>query len=241
LLFFAHRYPYEWLRALAQELAQRYGIAYEEAPRHQDPAVIITPFFADEGLVPDRDTFDEEVQPSSSRATIEETPEGWTLTLPPLGVWRDRMARSLVPFIVLPWLVAGISLVLMGGRVLNPQALIVPALFGGIGTAMFFWALQSARSWTVLAVRGDHLYWVQSGPILRARRREWHRALIVAVRVGPAYSAPRGSRWLAVYIHTADRKQFGFLAGRDDTELRWIATVLRKALGKPADAQMGHG
>src|SRR5262249_18306319 len=105
----------------------------------------------------------------------------------------------------------------------------VMVLFWAVGAGLMLGALHMGRRQAVLAVVGDRLLALQSGP-LGAKRREWRRKELGRVAVGPSGMTVNDSPILELQVHARDGTKLGLLAGRDADELYWIATRLRRAL-----------
>lgn len=90
------------------------------------------------------------------------------------------------------------------------------------------------RRQVVLTVIGD-LLTVQEQGWVRTKRREWSRAQIAVIRVGlspvkignPTHFTKQD---LELQIHLLEGDVIGFLPFRGQTELKWIATMLRRSL-----------
>jgi hypothetical protein len=81
----------------------------------------------------------------------------------------------------------------------------------------------------VLAEVGEQLMVMQSGP-LGSKRWEWPREKVARIAVGPSGMAVNDVPVLELQIHAKAGKKMGLLAGRDEAELHWLATRLRRAL-----------
>ena len=230
-------YPRAVLLALAEHLAPQLGVA---PPAADDPtrpdgplldlpapplAVVAEPEF------PNRDTPD---PPPNTRVTLERHDDGVTITVPRLGL-RGKNGEMFA---------GGLFLAVVGGLVIgvcihaliNPNGdpvfgqimgLIVAGAFFAGGVVLLAVAYQGARERVVLAVVGDKLLTLESGPF-HTQRLEFARADVLDIAcVGHDHHELR--------IVAPDGSTFGLLERRNADELKWIATVLRQALGIPGE------
>ncbi|MBN9118692.1 MAG: hypothetical protein J0I06_05970 [Planctomycetes bacterium] len=237
-VWLALAHPREVLAALADELANRLSIA-TPAPHNPDtgePLPVATgapvPVVVEEPEVPNRDVLE---QPADSRVVLERHPDGVTVTVPPPGVWRASGGLLIV---------GGIFSLVGGGIVVNLLWLLWanPGLIGGepvgvffllVGLALILAAVHYGRKRAVLAVVGDRLLTFETGP-LGSRRREFGRAGLLDIACGPSNVSVNNKPLPQLQIVPAHNNQrVGMLTGRDEDELKWIATVLRQALGIP--------
>jgi hypothetical protein len=121
--------------------------------------------------------------------------------------------------------------------------------YGPIAITVVFWAFALAVSLPAyhhayaqlaLAVAGDELEMIETSKV-RTRRRSWNRADLTDIRSGDNGWASGGdesnlSPVAELHILPKGDKRVGLLAGRDVAEVRWIATVLRRALRLPHSA-----
>ena len=115
---------------------------------------------------------------------------------------------------------------------------ILGPLFWLIGIAMALGAWHMGRRRVVLAVAAGRLLTLSVGP-LGTRRREWAAADIADVTVGPSGVAINDRPVPELQVLGRDGTKQGYLFGRDPDELRWAATVLRRALGIGPDVPRG--
>ncbi len=234
-VWLAPGYPRDVLAALAAVLGRHLALTAPEgevpadAPLPRSPAVV--PAVIAEAVTPRRDVPD---RPPGSGVKLERHSDGVTLTVPALGLVNANGALA----------AAALVLAALGGAVAFP-ALVdewrgnakpggwVPALpallLTCVGGGTFVRGLHTARKRTVLAVVGDRLLTFESGP-LGSRRRAFVRSGVADV-AGDEWSGAGNRKPLPrLRIVGRDGTTFGILIGRDETELRWIATVLRQAL-----------
>jgi hypothetical protein len=110
------------------------------------------------------------------------------------------------------------------------------------------YALNQARRWTVLDVSDDRLTVVQTS-IFASTRHEWPGADIIDIRTGSCTRQDENTDedsesampvWgveIELQVHQKTGKKFGLLLGRDEQELRWLATMLRRALRIPSTSR----
>jgi hypothetical protein len=192
--------------------------------------------------VVEEDVADEPKQPTGSWALAERTVDGLTVTLPAPGCRRDRRARVVLPFavaavvfFVLNGLAAG-RVVVVGSSGAAEVAAVVTWLLGSgtLAAILAAWVVRRAGCRTTLRADEKGLAVVRSGPLLRPQRQEWPRATVAALRLGTAVPGAHGGKGFALRLHTRDGRAVNVLTGDDDAELRWLATVLRRALRVPA-------
>ncbi len=229
----AMAYPREVLAALAARLAEHLVIA---APVGDDgvtaPTVGPLPVVVEEPEALTRDVLE---QPATSRVVLDRHPDGVTLTVPPLGL---RTALGGLIFAGLFFaLIGGAVTVMMIGALVRGNARFNPgvpvgAVFLLFGVGMVLAAVQAGRKRAVLAVVGDRLLYFESGPLL-SKRSEWTRDALRDIGHGPSNVSVNKKPLPQLQIVLSDGKNVGVLTGRDETELKWIATVLRHALRLP--------
>ncbi|MBM3982843.1 MAG: hypothetical protein FJ304_21745 [Planctomycetes bacterium] len=239
-MWLAVAYPRAVLAALADELARALVLA---APAPEDtaaaPAAPIAPAAplpveVETPVVPSRDVFD---QPPGSRVAVERHPDGVTITVPPIGIW--KVAGGLVILGCVFGALGGIGTVLVvlaaiQGARFNP-ALVVPLVFLCIGVGVLLATIHNGRKRVVLAVVGDQLHTFETGPF-GSRRRAFDRAALSDIACGPSNIKVNNRPLPQLQITKTDEKSVGLMTGRDETELMWLATVLRQALGMSNDS-----
>jgi hypothetical protein len=183
-------------------------------------------------------------QPADSTAVLETFPDGITLTLRPVGIWRgaDRFFTlftflwcGMVVLITLGLIVGAITGGLHDedGHPVNPVyggLFLIPFWATGIGCLLA--VLHFGRRGTVLAVTGDRLMVLQTG-LFGTRQQEWARSQLIAVRVlvTSRSDGEGGTTWTnQLAIEPNDGPTVQLLSYRPKRELEWMATVLRRAL-----------
>lgn len=230
-------YPREVLAALAEHLARHLAVAPPDTtdpapPDNAPPAPAApaapVPVLAEVGF-PNRDIPE---PPLNTRVTIERHPDGLTLTVPRLGL----KGKNAEPFCLGAFLaaifgtltVATVVSWIRGNLEFPPGLVIGPGLLAvGVGI-MLYWVNAGLKK-VVLAVVGDTLLIFETGP-LGSRRREFAHADLLDIACRSNDHVPD------LQIVTLEKRAVALLAGRTEPELKWIATLLRHALGIPSEA-----
>lgn len=188
------------------------------------------------------DTADPPAQPPDSRCTLTYRPDGLTLAVPPSGYVGG--ARSLRWFSVI-WLgLCGLMTAILLAAAIgkgDPKALIGVAfmlVFWAVGLFTLILARTLARRQAIFDVvlpagggdRGTLLVTHQS-PISGLKQRDWPVVSLKTVRVGDSGMQVNNRDILELQIVPGRGGKKGYLAGRDEAELRWIAAILRQAMG----------
>jgi hypothetical protein len=103
------------------------------------------------------------------------------------------------------------------------------------GIGFFLVAYTRSCRRVVLDVSGDHLVVWQSG-LFRTRPRQWSRQQLADIFVVQCVTQDEDGTeyWeLQIYPQAGQGRAFHLLANRDLTELRWLATLLRRTLRCP--------
>jgi hypothetical protein len=237
-VWLAIAYPRAVLAALADELARALVLAAPVEPESAAaPAAPVAPAAplpvdVETPAVPSRDVFD---QPLGSRVTLERHPDGVTITVPPIGIWKATGGIVLLGCVFGALGGIGTTLVILAvlqGARFNP-ALLVPLVFLCIGVGVLLATIHSGRKRVVLAVVGDQLHTFETGPF-GSRRRAFARAELSDIACGPSNIKVNNRNLPQLQIVNPDKTHVGLMTGRDETELMWLATVLRQALGMNA-------
>jgi hypothetical protein len=223
--------PREWLVALANELAAKLVVA--------TPAMAVTAKAPEVEVVDPRppgpalkDRFE---QPEDSHALLEHHPNGLTISFAASGLWKG--SKGLFGFVLL-WcgftgVFTGIFLAASGAK--DWPMFIFLGVFWLIGIAMLLGAVNMGRRQAVLAVLDGDMAIIQKG-IFGTKRIRMPRNELAAIRAGPSGTSVNERPILELQVFPPSGKKIGLLAGRDDRELEWAATVLRQALQVPAVA-----
>ncbi len=248
-LWLAPGYPRPWLVVLADNLARRCAApalpsALDPAPVDvsTDPAIRIPTPHPEAPIAPPAVvqrspalTEYEELyeRPAGSKIILDESEDRLTLIVPPAFSQRNQN-----------WYGGGIclclfALVLTGNAITKDLAVALwSALFAVLawatGIGVLAVGFDRARRRVVFDILNDRLFVWQSG-FLRVRRRQWRRSRLADVYVlhhhGHAESAEYAE--LRIEPHPGAGEAVELLAHRDEAELRWLATVLRRRLRCP--------
>jgi hypothetical protein len=238
-------YPRPILAALAEELARQLAVPLPEttdrARAEGEPATPIpapVPVVAEPGF-PNRDATE---PPVRTGVALERHPKGVTLTVPRLGL----SGKNIEPFCLGAFLAAIgafqtvflVLLPLFQGNLDFPLGLFIGPGITAAGAGLMLYWLNAGRKRVALAVVDDKLLIFETGP-LGSKRREFARAELLDI-------ACRETNVPDLLIVMQDKETVELLAGRNADELKWIATVLRQALGIPSEAPehrrpVGHG
>jgi hypothetical protein len=180
-------------------------------------------------------------QPASSPILTARFSGDVLLYVPPVGLRKKGSGRFLFWF-SFPW---------FGFALLAPASWVVFALFGaqlpaemiainavgmvltlGVGTASLLAGINLARRQAILAVAEGQLLIIQMGPF-GSKRVEWAREDIATIGIGYIGLKVQNVPVVELQVQPIDGGRFGILAGRDGTELEWLATTLRRELHVP--------
>jgi hypothetical protein len=222
---FAHGYRRYQLLELAGQIAELSKNARLEEPRaveivEQDEATLFE---------------ERETRPPGSGVSCETHADGVTLLVPPESFTKitgQALLMSLpvtILTLVRLWQVA----------VAWPNVLAIEWIMAGMGilalAAIWLFARARGRRRSVLAVVGDQLLVINAG-VFRSKRHGWERSELYDVRSGTPANGAKGHVF-ELQIWKLDGSKEALLRGRGDAELRWMATMLRRALHLPAKAE----
>ena len=129
-------------------------------------------------------------------------------------------------------------MVLFAGGIADiPIALAVMSLFWLIGRALLLAGWNMGRREAVIAVVAESVMTMQTG-LFGPWRHEWPRHVVKQIRVGPSGMEVNGVPVPELQFHGPKDKLLGMLAGRDERELAWMATLLRQALRETRDSTL---
>ena len=233
-LFIAPGYPRSVLEALAHELADSVGAGVPAKLFDDDePGVqVLDHSDLDEAAMAEEVERIPE-QPTGSSAILDRRDGELTLTVPPAGLWRG--SKGLFAFSLLwnGFMVVFTSLLLWfalsGEDDVWPLALFaIP--FWAVGIGMLLAAINMGRRRAILDVVGDTLLITRAGPF-GTKQQEFRADTIAAIRAGASGMEVNEVPVIELQIHPRDGKKCGLLSQRKDDELKWIAAVLRDAVG----------
>jgi len=194
-------------------------------------------------------------RPPGCKIVEERLSRGIRLVVPPVGYQHPDVRRymriGLGYFAVT--VVAGVLLFVMSDS--NPFGDALPELIQLLWLVPIVFAIgvvgaieevvKRARRHAALTVEGDTLV-VQQTNLYGTREREMHRSSVADIRVGHTLegrvASPRSRQAILdradptweLHIHLADGTIVRLLDGYGDTELQWLATVLRRTFHVPA-------
>ena len=221
-------YPKDWLLGVAEELKSQVGGAAFPAASAGVEVVETTPMNENDADVPE--------QPAGSLVRVEENTGGVTLAVPPPGLWRGSMGLFFFSLLWCAFMAVFTTVIaLPGTKKEGPVWTIILFLLGfwAIGLGMMAIAINLGRRTATLTAGGGQLR-VETKSLFGAKQREWSRAEISAIRADASSIEVNHRIVLELQIHPVMGKKVGLLTGRDENELRWMATRLRRALDVPA-------
>ncbi len=223
-----HGYPLDWLEPLARELARQCAGLNAMPP---DVSIVAEPLRRFDLGQTDKRDFPH--QPAGSLVHLAGRPEGLTLTVPPAGLVRG--SKGLFVFSII-WNV-GVSgfvpLFFLTDKSKKatgePIFWLVLSIFWLVGMVILLCALNMGRRRAVFMVANAELRVAHKG-LFGTKISAWPRDALASVHIGPSGMAANDVPVLELQIEPRAGKKVGLLSGRDEDELRWIATTLRQAL-----------
>lgn len=221
-------YPRDWLQALADDLSSRVG-AMSVASKPEVEVV-------DASENPPQFT-DVITRPTGSQVNIEHSTAGLKIVIAPAGL---RKGSKGFFFFGIAWC-AFLSLftgLMIFGKDENSHrppwfVWIFVAVFWLIGLSLLAGAINMGRRRATISVTRSELQITQDG-LFGTKSRTWRREEISAVRADASGLTVNNVPVIELQIHPVAGKKAGLLAGRNEEELRWIATEMRQALNVPA-------
>jgi len=179
-------------------------------------------------------------QPIGSRVQVEDRVTGVRLIVPPAGLWRG--SKGLFSF-ALMWcgfmtvfttLMITSGLKTEGGSAVNVLFPILFVLgFWGIGIGLMAASINLGRRTATLEVGGGQLR-IETKSLFGTKQWEWKREDLTVIRADASSMEVNHRPVIQLQIHPRAGKKVGLLSGRNEDELRWMATRLRRALNVPA-------
>jgi hypothetical protein len=206
-------------------LATRLTQALELAPARPEPA-----------LLGDIDT-----KPPDSNVVCEQMPGAVTFSIP-----RSRLFGLPLFFWIFAifWngVVAAMALEdAKNGFDNSLFALAMLIVFGGIGLGLIGTAIHMTIRRAEIAFAAGRLLVLQFGGLFGKRRHEWAVEELAAIRVAASDTSVGNRPLMQLQIVPTGGKPVSLLTGRDEQELAWIATVLRRELNLPAETEAERG
>jgi hypothetical protein len=238
-------YPRELLLHLAEDLAPRLEAemavpsstidrepSRESADRQAAPAVDIVEGYSEEEeevLVPP--------QPADSVSTIERRPNGITIDVPPVGIWKGSRGLMFFAIVWNGFISIFITFAVLGltgaiemegdGPLWLLPIFLIPFVAVGIGTLLA--AINMGRRRATIAT-ADDLMMIVRHSIFGKKTKEWSGGDLDEICVGSSGMEVNDVPIQELQIHPGDGTKFGCLSQLDDEELRWIAGELNQAL-----------
>ncbi len=214
-------YPVEWMRACADDLK-----GYVSTTSSVPVEIIETIGQRSE----EREVLQ---QPASSRVLVERSPGYLRCTIPPAGLWRGSKGLFFMGLFWCGFMVLFSAVMLKGGMKTSGWGVVgllaFISLFWAIGIAILTAAVNMGKRTATFTVSGRHLS-IVSRNLFGAKQWELSQTEIAALRADASGMEVNDKPVLELQIHPATGKKIGLLAGRDEEELRWLATELRHAL-----------
>jgi len=221
-------YPKDWLLGVADELKSYVGGGAFSAAAAQVEVVETAPVNENDGDVPE--------QPAGSLVRVEEHTNGVKLVVPPAGLRRGSFGLFFFALVWCGFMVVFTTVVVSSGSKMNGStrvAILAMLGFWAIGLGLLAIAINLSRRTATLTAEGGRLC-VDTKGLFGAKQREWSRGDIGAIRADASNVEVNHRPVLELQIHPVTGKKVGLLAGRDENELRWMATRLRQVLNVPA-------
>jgi hypothetical protein len=230
-LVIAPGYPHAWTAALAAELSRRCAAATPSQVLQRQPVPVdVVEMSGDQTEIKPVERLD---QPADSDIVLEATGDGVVLTIPPPGVWRGSKGLLFFGLFWCGFMTLFTAIMMFTGERAPWPLLLFLAGFWAIGLALLAGAVNMGRRRATFAVRADGLRIEQTG-LFGAKKAEWSRDQIASICAGPSGMEVNEKPVFELQIHPKVGKKAGFLAGRNDAELQWLAAVLRQALDVPS-------
>jgi hypothetical protein len=232
-------YPRQWLLAIADQLAAELHTEVIGEPGTTAAPVEVV----DVPSQPAGETRRAE-QPADSAVVHAEIPGGFTLTVPPRGLWRGSSGLFAFSLFWLGFMVVFTAFWIFAaaqGAAQDLQEGIwflvgIVSLFWAIGIGMLLAAINMGRRQAVIGVTNGTLK-LMIVSLFGVTRRDWELADLETVRVGPSGMSVNDVPVLQLQIVSHGGQSYGLLTGRDVPELEWMATLLRQAVRPDAVAE----
>lgn len=228
-------YPDAWLKWVADALAARALPSYLAAnPESHQPVLVENVTLGAADLVAGN-VF---TQPASSTITFSTEGERHVFTVPPLGVIKGSKGLFFFGLLWCCFMVVFSSCTVLGRLGDDSEPLFPWILFNigfwGIGIGLLLGAFNMGKRRAMISV-DPHQLAIAQITLFGHRKWEWSREQIKAIRLGPSGMEVNNRPVNELQIHPVVGKKMGIFSERDDDELRWLATQLRKTLQVAAD------
>jgi hypothetical protein len=224
-------YPHEWLQALAEHLSSRLGAVADGIPAL--PVEVVK--MPDESeSIPAHEEWAE--QPAGSRVKIERRRDGITLTVPPAGIWKGSKGMFFFGILWCSFMIVFSAVWILSaksGSKSQPWFVwLFLAGFWAIGIGMLAGAINMGLRRAKFTADAKRLVIDHEG-LFGAKHWEWLRPEVTDVCADSSGMKVNDVPVIELQIHPVAGKKVGVLAGRDESELQWMASELRRALGAP--------
>ncbi|MEM6394372.1 MAG: hypothetical protein AAF797_16520 [Planctomycetota bacterium] len=231
-------YPRDWLRPLADELAQHCNAESHRSLVIDDegsaPVGVIETVGSDD---PDADEAGRPYvpeRPPNATADVTELHPGLSITLPARGIRRAGKGTLGFAFI---WLSFTAIFTVSDGPLYSSNPGVWPALgitglfaaLWAVGLGVFISALNAGKRRGVIDVIGDTLL-VTKQSLFKPTQFEWTADQLDDVRLGPTGTEINGKPINCLLVTPKDGSPVKLFAEREDNEIRWLAALLRREL-----------
>ena len=182
-------------------------------------------------------------QPADSRVLVERSSGYLQCTIPPAGLWRGSKGLFFMGIFWCGFMVVFSALMLKGALknggwgTVGLVAFIL--LFWAIGIAILTAAVNMGKRTATFTVSGNHLS-IATRNLFGAKHWELSREELAAIRADASGMEVNDRPVIELQFHPRTGKKIGLLAGRDEEEIRWLATELRRALQIGPRAEPSH-
>jgi hypothetical protein len=232
-MWLAPGYPRLWLVALAEDLARRCACAGSVSV----PSSVATVPVLQQA--PDFSDYEELIeQPAGSRITLERSPEGLRLIVPP-GIRTGPgwyFAGGFLCFFALALSTKFFEQAPVADMPLWLNILLV--MFMGIGGISLILAQTNLNRRRVELAVGDAGLVVRQSNLFGVQERQWRREQVADVFVLHHPDSEGPDHWeLQILPAPGGGEALCLLSYQDVSELRWLATVVRRALRCPCKSK----
>lgn len=230
-LMMAIGYPLPLMRQLADELSEQ--LTHHGGARdlgRDDPKQIAVRELSAWELDKEEDQQRVMEQPANSDVRYEPIDGGTSLSVPAAG-WRKGAGTILGIAVVWLAITGTISGSMVTDRTVPWFAYLFMALFWVVGLGLFVWAIRMSRQRAFIDIVGQTLLVTRTGWLYGTVQHEWQAQKIKSVRMGASGTKVNNRTLMQLQIDGTSGGTLGFLTGRDEVELRWIAWVIQRDLG----------
>ena len=218
-------YPGDWMEEVGKELSSFLQFASAGVPIERVEAPLPDP---------GPELPDLEIQPAGSKIKVAQSAAGTRMDVPALGFAAKTM--GLIFFSIFWLLIVGVLTFVIANPAREREfwfPLLFLSIFWAVGFGMLYFGLRIALRRARILADGSQLTVTQWG-VVKSKNLTWRRNEITALKAGESGMKINGKAVLELQVFSPEGKK-GFLGGRDEQELRWIATALRKVLNVPAE------